>query len=144
MARERSEKNPTQKPLPHCKAMLLCEKVTVSQITGMVSLHNLIENFPIRAFPGRSTRFALFLQAYDGIGRYGTRVEINDLADGSTIAQAELDDLDFLDRLATIQLMVPFEFVNLPEPGRYEVVVLLDGQPFAQQHFDAEIDDGNP
>lgn len=40
--------------------------------------------------------------------------------------------------------MVPFEFVNLPEPGRYDVVVLLDDQPFAQQHFDAEIDDGNP
>ncbi|HVA48775.1 MAG TPA: hypothetical protein VNH11_20585 [Pirellulales bacterium] len=50
------------KPLPHCKALLVCEKVTESQITGKITLHNLIERFGLRVFPGRSTRFATFLQ----------------------------------------------------------------------------------
>lgn len=75
--------------------MLLCEKVTESQISGKITLHNLIDRFALRSFPGRSTRFAIFLQAYDGIGRYGIKVEINDLADGSTVAHGEADDLDF-------------------------------------------------
>lgn len=131
------------RPLPHCKVMLLCEKVTESQLSGKITLHNLIDSFTLRSFSGRSTRFAIFVQAYDGIGRYRITVEINNLADGSTVAQGEADDLDFPARLATIQLVAPFEFVNLPQPGRYEVVVLSDGEPFAQQHFDAEVDDGN-
>lgn len=143
MAEDNSGLRSAGRPLPHCKAMLLCEKVTESQISGKITLHNLIDKFAIRSFPGRSTRFVIFLQAYDGIGRYRIKVEINNLADGSTIAQGELDDLDFRARLVTIELMAPYEFVNLPRPGRYEVVVLLDGQPFAQQHFDAEVDDGS-
>jgi len=32
------------KPLPHCKALLICEKVTESQPTGKITLHNLIES----------------------------------------------------------------------------------------------------
>ncbi|HVA48774.1 MAG TPA: hypothetical protein VNH11_20580 [Pirellulales bacterium] len=70
-------------------------------------------------------------------------MEINDLTDGSTIAETRLDDLDFPDRLAKIQVMVPFEFVPLPRPGRYELVVLVDGQPLASQQFDAEVDHGD-
>lgn len=130
------------RPLPHCKALLLCEKVTESQLTGKVTLHNLIEEFSSRVFPGRSTPFAIFLQVYDGIGRYPLSVEINDLVDGSIIAESKLDELDFPDRLAKIQVMVPFEFLPLPRPGRYELVVFIGGEPLASQHFDAEIDDG--
>jgi hypothetical protein len=130
------------KPLPHCKALLFCEKVTEIQITEKITLHNLIEKFAVPGFPGRSTRFTVFLQVYDGIGRYSLAVEFMDLADGSTIAGAKLDDLDFPDRLTKIQVMVPFDFVRLSRPGRYEVVVLVDGEPLARQHFDAEVDDG--
>lgn len=133
----------SSRPLPHCKALLLCEKVTESVITGKITLHNLIEAFQSRVFPGRSTRFVAFLQVYDGIGRYALSVEINDLTDGSTIAETRLPDLDFPDRLATIHVMAPFEFVPLPRPGRCELVVLIDGHPLASQHFNAEVDYGD-
>ncbi len=133
----------TGKPLPHCKALLLCEKVTESLITGKVTLHNLIERFGSRIFPGRSTQFVAFLQVYDGIGRYALSLEVNDLTDGSTIAETRLPDLNFPDRLAKIQVMAPFEFVPLPRPSRYELVVLIDGHPLASQHFDAEVDYGS-
>ena len=100
MPKETSQDQPeTGKPLPHCKALLLCEKVTESQITGKITLHNLIEKFRLRAFPGRSNRFTIFLQVYDGIGRYAMTLEVNDLADGSSLAVIEVDDLDFPDRL---------------------------------------------
>lgn len=131
------------KPLPHCKALLICEKVSVSQITGAVSLHNIVERFRLRVFPGRSNRFTIFLQVYDGIGRYSMVVGFNDLADDSTIAEIKFDDLDFPDRLAKIDITIPLDFVQLPRPGRYELVIFVDGQPLARQHFDAEADDGD-
>jgi hypothetical protein len=79
------------RPLPHRNALLVCEKVTESQITGKITLHNLIEKFELRAYPGRSTRFSIFL----------------------------------------------------PRPGRYELVVFLDGRQLASQHFEAEIANGS-
>jgi hypothetical protein len=132
----------TGKPLPHCNALLICEKVTQSQITAKITIHNLIEKFGLRVFPGRSTPFSIFLEVYDGIGRYPITVEFNDLADGSTIAETKLHDLDFPDRLARIQVTVPVELVRLSQPGRYELVVFVGGQQLASQHFNAEVDDG--
>lgn len=132
----------TGKPLPHCKALLLCEKVTESLITGKVTLHNLIERFEVAAFPARSTRFTIFLEVYDGIGRYEMEVEVNDLRDGSAVAAIELDDLDFPDRLTRIQVTAPVDFVPLQKPGRFELVVLVGGQPLASQYFAAEVDNG--
>jgi hypothetical protein len=130
----------TGKPLPHCKALLICEKVTESQLTGKISLHNLIENFNVRSFPGRSTPFAIFLQVYDGIGRYPIRVEVNNLTDGLTIAEIDLDDFDFPERLVMIQMTAPIDSVPLPHPGRYELVIVLDGRPLATQYFLADVD----
>lgn len=130
------------KPLPHCKVLLICEKVTISQITGAISLHNLIEKFRLRVLPGRSCPFTIYLQVYDGIGRYSLEIEINDLADDSRVAVSKLDDLDFPDRLAKIDITIPIDFVPLPRAGRYELVVYAGGQPMARQHFNAEADDG--
>ncbi|HQU46505.1 MAG TPA: hypothetical protein PK867_27105 [Pirellulales bacterium] len=136
------DRSDTGKPLSHCKAFLICEKVSESQITGKVTLHNLIEGFRCKVFPGRSTPFVAFLQVYDGIGRYPMRLELNDLGDGATLAALQLDDLDFPSRLTRIQLMAAVDFVPLPRPGRYELVLLVGGEPLATQHFQAEVDDG--
>ena len=34
------------------------------------------------------------------------------------------------------------DFVRLPQAGRYEVVAFVNGHQLAQQHFEAEVDDG--
>ncbi|HEV3341911.1 MAG TPA: hypothetical protein VG125_16205 [Pirellulales bacterium] len=141
MAKENpDDHSETHKPLPHCKALLLCEKVTESQLTDKITLHNLIETFNLRSFPGRSTPFTIFLQVYDGIGRYPITVEVNDLTGGLTIAEIDLDDFDFPERLVMIQMTAPIDSVPLPHPGRYELVIVLDGQPLARQYFVAEVD----
>jgi hypothetical protein len=139
MSKEHPERS---KPLPHCKALLLCEKVTESQLTGKTTLHNLVRQFALPRFPGRSTPFTIFLELYDGTGRYSVRLQFNSLVDDSTIAETSVDDLDFLGRLAKIQVTVPVEYVRLSQPGRYELVVFLDEQPLASQYFDAELGDG--
>lgn len=129
------------KPLPHCRAILLCEDVGEDPATGELSLHKLVERFRMPVFPAPSRPFVVFVQLYDGIGRYRVNMEVNALDDDTSVARATLPDLDFPDRLAKIDMMIPVKSVFVPRPGRYELIVLLDGQELARQHFDAETDD---
>lgn len=127
------------KPLPHCKALLICEKMTESQLTEKITLHNLIENFGLRAFPGRSTPFVIFIQLYDGIGRYKLTIEVHDLSDDSMVARTTYGDLEFPERLTRMVVTIPIDFVQLPRPGRYELVALANGQDVGRQYFDVEM-----
>lgn len=125
------------KPRPHCRAILLCEKVSENPGSGAISLHEIIETLRMAAVPGPSSPFVVFLQLYDGIGRYRMSMEINALDDDTSIARAALADLHFPERLANIDVAIPVDFVYLPRPGRYELIVFVDGQELARQYFNA-------
>lgn len=129
------------KPLPHCRAILICERVADDPATGELTLHKLIECFRMPAFPAASPSFMVFVQLYDGIGRYRVSMALNALDDDTSVARATLPDVDFPDRLAKMEMIIPVDSVFLPRPGRYELIVLLEGQELARQHFDAETDD---
>lgn len=128
------------KPLPHCRALLICEKVTESQLTEKITLHNLIEKFSLRSFPGRSTPFVIFIQLYDGIGRYKLTIEVHDLSDDSMVARTTYGNLEFPERLTRMVVTIPIDFVQLPRPGRYELVALANGQEIGRQYFDFEVE----
>jgi hypothetical protein len=129
------------KPLPHCKAFLLCEGVAEDQVTGAISLLNLIDVMRLSSFPATSESFVVFLQLYDGIGRYTVSLELHDLAD-DRVAKATYQQVDFPNRLDKLDLLIPIATMRLPRPGRYEWVALVDGKELATQYFDAEIDNG--
>jgi hypothetical protein len=67
-------------------------------------------------------------------------MEVNALDDDTSVAKATLADLDFPDRLARIDVVIPVDFIHLPRAGRYELVVSVDGQELARQYFDAELE----
>ena len=141
MAKEKTDEHAEAgKPLPHCKALLLCEKVTESQLTEKITLHNLIETFGLRSFPGRSTPFVIFIELYDGIGRYKLTIEVHDLSDDSMVAHTTYGNLEFPERLTRIVVTIPIDFVQLPRPGRYELVALANGQEIGRQYFDVEVE----
>jgi len=126
------------KPLPHCRAILLCEDI--DEDAGTLSLHKLIESFKLPSFPGPTGPFAAFLRLYDGIGRYPMSIEVNALDNDTSVAIATLADLDFPVRLARIDVVIPVDFVHLPRAGPYELIVLVDRRELAREYFDAELD----
>lgn len=130
------------KPLPQCKAFLICKKVGVDDATGEFSLSKLINTLRFPAFPAEAGPFAIFLQLYDGIGRYELSVELRDLADDISVARASFSSLDFPERLVKMELALPITSLRLPRPGRYEIAVLFDGREVATQFIDAEVSDG--
>lgn len=132
-------KQAAHKPLPQCKAFLICEEAEVDDVTGQFSLYRLVNGLSFSDFPAASPPLAVFLQLYDGIGRYHLSIELRNLADESSVAAEIFSHLDFPERLAKMELVVPLESIRLPRPGRYELAVLFDGYELATQFIDAEV-----
>ena len=130
------------KPPPQCLALLLCQRTFQDSSTGAFTLFDLIHTLKVSAFPGRSPPFEIFVELYDGIGAYDLTIEVHDRSDGATIARATLTDLDFIERLAKMDLSMPVQSVGLPRAGRYDVIALVRGQELARQYFIAEAENG--
>jgi hypothetical protein len=128
------------KPLPQCKAFLICEEAEVDDISGQFSLHRLVNWLSFSGFPADSPPLMVFLQLYDGIGRYHLSMELRNLADDSSVAAEIFSHLDFPERLAKMELVLPIESMRFPSAGRYELAILFDGQELATQFIDAEVE----
>ena len=130
------------KPLPQCKAFLLCEGIAEDEVSGQLSLNKLIEVLRFTAFPAESAPFVVFVQLYDGIGRYQLAVELRDLRESASMAATISSSLDFPERLVKMDVILPVDSLRLPHAGRYELAVLIDGEEIATQPIDAELENG--
>jgi hypothetical protein len=127
------------KPLPVCKAILLCEQTTAEAGTGKVSLIGLIRTLTMTEFPGRSERIKVFLQLVDGIGEYDIRIEVHDLSQGGVIAKMQGPRISFMSRPATLQLFLLMPALPIPHPGKYDVIVLGNETEIDRQQFRARL-----
>ncbi|HJT32242.1 MAG TPA: hypothetical protein VJ783_09385 [Pirellulales bacterium] len=131
-------KSATHKPLPQCKAFLICEEVEVDDANGRFNLYGLVDSLSFPLFPANAPPLVMFLQLYDGIGRYALSSELRDLARGMSVAAEAFTSVEFPERLVKIDLGLPIDSLRLPGPGRYELAILLDGHELATQLIDAE------
>lgn len=135
-------KRATHKPLPQCKAFLICERVGVDKITRQFNLHRIVNSLSFPKFPAESLPLAAYVQLYDGIGQYDLGMELRNLADESSVAAELFNHLDFPERLVKMELVLPIDSLRLPYPGRYEIAILIGGREVATQFIDAEVDNG--
>ena len=89
------EKSFANKPLPQCKAFLICEEAEFDDLTGRFDLYGLVNTLTFSEFPAHVPPLTLFLQLYDGIGRYEFSVELRNLADGDSVAAGSFGHLAF-------------------------------------------------
>lgn len=132
----------THKPLPQCKAFLICEEFGFDEITGKFDLYGLVNSLSYAEFPAGAPPLVVYLQLYDGIGGYELNVELRNLADDSTVTAEIFSQLEFPERLVKMELVLPIESIGLPRPGRYEIAILFDGRELATQFIDAEVENG--
>jgi hypothetical protein len=130
-----------RKPLPQCKAFLICEDVEVDDVTGQFDLYRLVNLLRFPQFPANVPPLVAFLELYDGIGPYELRAELRDLAGGTSVAAEALTNVGFPERLVKMDLALPIAFLRLPRAGRYEIAVSLDARELATQLIDAEVAD---
>jgi hypothetical protein len=132
-----AKKRTGRKPPPQCKAILLCDHAIVEAITGKISIIGIFDNWALRGFPHPTRPFMAFLQLTDGIGNYAVSVDVHDLQGDVIIAQARLPQVHFADRRRKVNLMIPIPPLILHHVGRYDFVVLADGQEIDRQQFQA-------
>ena len=95
------------KPLPQCKAILLCEHTIVDPKTEKVSLIGIIRLLHGLIIPGKTEPMEVFLQLVDGIGSYDITLQVHDLAMDETIAKGKGPSVNFPDPLVVRQLILP-------------------------------------
>lgn len=123
------------KPLPPCKAILLCEKIIVEQGTGNISVIGIFTGFMVKSVPTKVGRFFVFMQVIDGIGRYDVSVEVHDLHDQTCIARSSPLAIEFADRPNGGHIVIPVPPLPIKREGAYDVVVMADGQEIQRQKF---------
>lgn len=135
--RTRKSKSKARKPPPKCKAILLCDQAIIEANTGKISVIGIFERFVQHQFPGLTHEVTAFMQLIEGIGRYNLVIEVHDLQQEAVIARSVEFTVEFPDRLARINLVLPVPPLNLQHPGAYDFVLLADGQLVEQQKFEA-------
>jgi hypothetical protein len=130
------------KPLPQCKAFLICEEAEVDDVTRQFNLYGLVNSLAFSSFPAEVPPLVIFLQLYDGIGRYELSAELRDLAGGIAVAAEAFTSVVFPERLVKMEMALPIKSLRLPRPGRYELALLFDAQELATQLLDAEVANG--
>jgi hypothetical protein len=135
MAKAKKKGRGGRKPIPKCKAFLLCERVIVEAETGNVSVISSFTGFLVQVFPGSIGPCTAFLQLVDGIGRYQVTVEIHDLRNNVIIAKSPTIDMEFPERPNRANLAIRIPQLALPHDGAYDVVVLAGEQEIERQQF---------
>lgn len=138
MAKKRPKSPKGRKPLPRCKAILLCDQVIIDAITRKNSLIGIFETFFVPHFPGNSSTFTAFLQLVDGIGKYDLHIEIHDLQQNSVIARMGPFPIEFPERVNKAVFMFTILPFPLPHAGSYDFVVTADGEDIDRQKFDVQ------
>jgi hypothetical protein len=128
----------SKKPLPKCKALLLCERCIIERGTERVSLINLFANVRCAAFPGRCPSFFAFVQLVDGIGRYRLQIEIRDLDENQVVARTGQFIVEFPVRPMKRTFGIPIRSLLLPHPGMFDLILLGDGEEIERQTLMAQ------
>jgi hypothetical protein len=130
-------KGPTkgQKPPPKCKALLLCARAVTDPGTGTTDLFGVFDTVFARRLPAPSPPFTAFASLTDGHGDYRLAVEVYDLADGAQVAGADGPVASFPDRFSRQNLFINLPPLRLAHEGRYDFVLLADGQEVERTTF---------
>lgn len=97
-----------------------------------------------RSKVGRTARLTSLLIRPKGpapFGGYELSVELQNLADGDSVAAGSFGRLEFPERLVKMELAVPIDRMRFPSPARYEIAILFDGRELATQFVDTEGED---
>jgi hypothetical protein len=124
---------PQEKPLPKCKAMLLCDRCMVEPNTGKPSLIGVFHEISCQRFPILAQPFTVFLELIEGIGQYDIFLQVNDLDLDRSVATTPVTKIEFANRLIRSYLMIPIAGLPIMRAGFYDFCVFANGELLEQQ-----------
>ena len=112
--------------VPVAKAMYLCD-YHIGYSTGKVDLYGLFNAIrPQNGFPYTCTRFCVFVQLINGLGKLPFFVDIRSAANDELIWTTEPRELIFPDRATVVQVALAIEGCRFEYPGLYILELFCD------------------
>ena len=127
------------RPLPVCKAILLCDQVLHDSRTGHHSLIGVRNEFRLKEYPAIVPSVSVFVQLVEGVGQYRITTEMRSLKDNEVVGQSNGFVCNFENRLSMMMVVLILQPMRLREPGHYEFVISANGQRIDSQRFAASL-----
>ncbi len=124
-----------KKPKPKCLAMLLCDYVILDAETKNKSLIGIFNTINASKFPVRHDRMHIFISLTNGHGDYAAGLKLRN-SRGEEVLSLD-GKVSMKDPLAVAEINFKLRGLVVPEPGRYFVEFLCDGEVLIDRHFDA-------
>jgi hypothetical protein len=117
---------------PVAIGLTLCEQVIVEAKTGNITLVNCFTRLKMPDFPSKAQRMAAFAVLADGqgTGKFDLIVERLDTRDE---VYEQSHQVTFADSLQEVNLFFRIHQCWFPAPGRYQALLLADGELIAQR-----------
>lgn len=104
--------------VPVLVAALVCDVAVADPSNGKKNLIGIFDMVHVGKFPTQR-QISLYMKVTDADGDYELEVRYVQISSGKVLAKAE-GELHSKNRLASIDLIVPFPPLPIPEEGRYE------------------------
>jgi hypothetical protein len=122
--------------------MLLCDYVIRDGETNNKSLIGIFNRIVAPRYPVRHDRLHAFVALTDGRGEYAARMQIRG-PKGEVIFGSD-GKIFLADPLAVAEINFLVRGLVIPEPGRYVVEFICEGELLVDRVFDAVVAEGPP
>jgi hypothetical protein len=119
---------------PVAIGLTLCEQVIIEEGTRNVTLVNCCRRWRVREFPSTPQRLAIYAVLKGGQGTGVCKASISRLDTLEEIYLKEIP-LTFADPLQEFGVLFRPPELLFPVAGRYEAILMVDGEPLAQRVF---------
>ena len=129
------EKHTLSQVVPVLVAALVCDVAVTDPSTGKKNLIGIFDRVHVGKFP-TARPMSLYLKVTDADGNYELEARYVQVSSGKVLARAE-GELHSNNKLASIDLIVPFPPLPIPEEGRYELQIWANNMFLGSTFIDA-------
>jgi hypothetical protein len=119
---------------PVAVGLMLCEKIIVEEGTRNVTLVSCFSRLRVHQFPSAPHRMAVYVVLTDGQGEGVIDLILNRLDESEELFQ-QRQPIKFTGPLQEIGMLFRLNQCSFPAPGRYQILLLADGEMVAQKAF---------
>lgn len=121
-------------PTPTALGMFLCEQIIVDKKTDNLSPINIFNLLRVDGFPSFPQRFSVFAALTDGQG-HGKVELVGARLDSGERVFGQPHDISFPNRKTVVSIDLRVTNITFPEPGAYELQLLIDGEMVARREL---------
>ena len=120
--------------LPECLSVIICDEIYRDEVSKKLILVGVFNLIKAAAFPVKHPRMTVLFTLTNGQGTYDMSLSIEHASTGDAIAEIK-GPLKLQDPLEIVDFNVELGGLQFPEPGKYWVIVKVNGAIIRQRPF---------